>query len=146
MSQLEWGSDLRGIPLPVADAMDIANAITLDQIYVSLDVETPDLEGGTARKSRDGETPLSALEAVTRNPRCVILGQPGSGKTSFVNQLADRLVAGRLGEPVDALPRFEGLLPVVMNLRDLAPRLPSFNGSTVTPAIRRQLLDAVWAQ
>jgi len=132
--------------VPLADAMDIANAITLDQIYVSLDVETPDLEGGTARKSRDGEKPLSALEAVTRNPRCVILGQPGSGKTSFVNQLADRLVAGRLGEPVDALPRFEGLLPVVMNLRDLAPHLPNFNGSTVTPAIRRQLLDAVWAQ
>lgn len=42
--------------------------------------------------------PLLALEALRARPQMVLLGDPGSGKTTLVNHLAYVLAGGRLGE------------------------------------------------
>ena len=85
------------------------------------------------------ERPLSALEAAGQQRRLVLLGDPGSGKSTFVSQLTARLAAVQLGyrQPLDV---FEPeLVPVFCALRELAPRLRELDlvgkGETDTQAV-----------
>ncbi len=66
--------------------------------------------------------PLTALEALVENPYLVLLGDPGSGKSTFVNHLAVTLACRRLGDDADPLdtpsgPLSEPWLPVRIVLR-----------------------------
>ncbi len=67
--------------------------------------------------------PLTALEVATQTKHLVLLGDPGSGKSTFVRQLAARTAAAYLaGEP--PFPDWQaGLIPVLITLRKLAPEL-----------------------
>ena len=96
--------------------------VTLDHVYIDLDTTTP-----VKRKEKDGrgeeEIPLGALEAAAGERHVVLLGDPGSGKSTFVRHLLARQAAAELGEG-KPLPGFDaGLLPILVTLRDLAPRL-----------------------
>ena len=84
----------------------------------------------------DGEeqdAPPTAVEAVARFRRLVILGRPGSGKTTLVRHLSTQLALRRLGSsqgvvdlpgwPVDEEP-----IPVYIVLRELVARLPEDAG------------------
>ena len=136
--------------MPLVDADENTQNLTLDQLYITLDTQTrvPAAEGqekASAARAERKERPLSALEAVAHNRRLVLLGDPGSGKTTFVYQLAGQLAALRLKENVEPMPGIPpSLLPVVMTLRDLASRLAGlgFDGSQAQQ--RQALLDAVW--
>lgn len=77
----------------------------------------------------EGSEALSALEVTVGNRRLVITGDPGSGKSTFVNHLALCLATAQLGpEPESTLfqhlpgwPEAEAdLLPVIVVLRDFA--------------------------
>jgi hypothetical protein len=128
--------------------------LPLGAVYTALATRTPrraeaELEPGTgqdalrrAMAQRD-EPPLSALEQLDRHDRLVLLGDPGSGKTTFVDFVA-LCMAGeilRTGSGVDLalltspLPEDDGsdagerqpwshgaLLPVRVVLRDFAAR------------------------
>lgn len=114
--------------------------ITLSDVYTNLEVtatvKNEEEERGKKRKPREpdervliaerGETRrLTALEAVSDSnaSRLVLLGDPGSGKSTFVNYLAYCLALNRL-EPdrkwLERLPEWTmgELLPVRVILRD----------------------------
>ena len=117
-------------------------AITLDEIYTDLDVtEMVAVDEKTRRSKRDrlmpdlptalgerGETRrMTALEAISdeRYPCVVLLGYPGSGKSTFVNYVSFCLATEQLtsGSP-DGLARLQGWTqgarwPVRIVLRDL---------------------------
>ena len=124
----QWCNSL---PLVTLGAADEEETIGLDRLYVALDTQTPlkaEEESshlrampGSSRRP-DEQQRLSALEAATQTPRLALLGEPGSGKSSFVRQLAAWLAAAGLGqrERPDGWPP---LIPMILALRQLAPQL-----------------------
>ena len=148
--------------LPLGDSDDDAQGVTLESVYIALDTRTQleltDDEKAAYKQQNpnDSNVPdtrtLSALEAMGIYNKVVLLGDPGSGKSSFVNQLAARLALARLCEkekkPFDALPyglRSEWL-PVVMTLRDLAPRLADIPSNLNVVKEHEALVAAIWDQ
>ncbi len=109
--------------------------ITLDQVYIELDTTTrmplTDEEkqalkerGPSLRTERGDDTrPLTALEAVAQAPRLALLGEPGAGKSTFARMVLARLAAAHLDgvEPPPGVTK--ELLPILVTLRDLVPRL-----------------------
>lgn|GEM_PF-5752704 len=94
---------------------------------------------------------LTVLEAAAQNDMLVILGDPGSGKSSFVNQLMFAL-ANHLLDPANALPEHwphGALLPVRILLRELAMTVQKAGGEALlqksTEACERELARLVHA-
>jgi formylglycine-generating enzyme required for sulfatase activity len=125
--------------------------LQLSAVYTALLTQRPELDeippAGRSREEMEGERRrLSALEVLNREPRLVLLGDPGSGKSTFVNFVALCLAGEALGDeganlalltaplPDEAAERRAGaeasapaqpwdhgpLLPVRIILRDLA--------------------------
>ena len=135
---------------PKMDAKVQQNPMRLLPVYVSLNTRTMVAEEGAeaegkgrkGRASQDvdieamlrrGEREaraLTALEAIEKEPRMVLLGDPGSGKSTFVKHLALCLADGRLerlGAPNEGLiTRLSqawtrgALLPIYVTLREFA--------------------------
>ncbi|MFO1432820.1 MAG: SUMF1/EgtB/PvdO family nonheme iron enzyme [Candidatus Competibacteraceae bacterium] len=128
-------SEWRMLPLEAVDhsaADTAARRLTLEQVYISLDTTTMRPER-LQRKQQGGEREanLSAVEALlhAERQRLVLLGQPGSGKSTFGRYLCLTLAeaflypgAVRLAE---RLPGWTGpaLLPVFLSLRQFAASL-----------------------
>jgi formylglycine-generating enzyme required for sulfatase activity len=136
--------------------------LTLDQVYIDLNTTTrvPDKEGKHETDRRgapdalrpDEETrPLPALDAARQTPRLVLLGDPGAGKSSFVRMMLGWQAAALLGEAPDPAPGCAAdLIPILLVLRDLIPRLECFDPAalpsdrrdeTLAATVRAQLLD-----
>ena len=127
------------LPLGVFDPRFVRTAgkeaVALHEVYVDLDVVAPVREEGEdphawgLRLSRGDEgerTPL--LDALSRPEaaKVVLLGDPGSGKTTFVNYLTYWLAEEAAGEAAGgaAIPEaFRQCLPVRLVLRDVAAHL-----------------------
>ncbi|HQF64050.1 MAG TPA: SUMF1/EgtB/PvdO family nonheme iron enzyme [Anaerolineaceae bacterium] len=132
-------------------ASESKSNLNLAAVYTGLLTQTPEeheLREQQARPERpDREArKLSALEQLNRHNRLVLLGDPGSGKTTFVNFVALCLAGEALGNPesnlkllTTPLPQSEdaarrdekpapqpwdygALLPVRVILRDFAAR------------------------
>lgn len=107
-------SELPGIdPKAAGDEQD--GRLHLNHIYTALltyEMEAtgrkmempPGLEGREAR-------PVSAVAQLDRNHRLVLLGDPGSGKSTFVNFVALCLANERLGQPDAGLSLLTAPLP-----------------------------------
>ena len=137
------------LPLAAIDprAVERHRQRTMDllAVYVALDTRTPvavEEEKGKGKRRRPEESasperetrPLATLEAVARDRQMVLLGDPGSGKSTFANFLALCLAGARL-EQMGEVPAAPGdgwlahlapawthgpLLPLRVTLRDLA--------------------------
>ncbi len=131
---------LRGIDIGLADPKSGRKQMGLAQIYVELNTKTQ-VSKDKRRKSKSKELepereekesrPLPALEATVNNRKLVLLGDPGSGKSTFLAHLAFCLAASGLGDKkqhADFLPGWKRnentLLPVQVLLRDFARQAP----------------------
>jgi len=127
---------LRGVDVRSGDPTH-ATRPRLAQVYVDLDTTAPLLAVKRAGKKQpeDFETlsgrekpePLPALRAMTANRTAVLLGAPGSGKSTFINHLAFCLAMHHLEPENNWLTHLAGwpesetdLLPVLVTLRDFA--------------------------
>jgi hypothetical protein len=92
-------------------------AVDLDSVYVRLEV---------ARTVEREPRQLTALEALAQQPRLVLLGAPGSGKSTFVNFLARCLALATLEDQPRWLERLGAewshgpLVPIQITLRKFA--------------------------
>jgi formylglycine-generating enzyme required for sulfatase activity len=125
---------LRGVAKEATDAENSDKAIGLAQVYVALDTTTAVKLSEEEKKDRRGNEdtrPLTALEALQQQPKLVLLGDPGGGKSTFVSHLAYCLAAqvldpagrwhGRLGWPASS----KATLPLLLTLRDFAQFRPA---------------------
>lgn len=119
----EWDRlRLSGIDKQAADFASKRNAMTLAQVYVALDTQTPRPEELHLPESEIGEfgnqPPLSVMEALchSESGRIVLLGQPGSGKSTFARHICHEL-ANALLDPQ----------------RDLPTQLPGWRGAALLP-------------
>ena len=130
--------------------------ITLDKVYIELNTtENRELIEETSEREKkenmlgrsEKEKPVTALEAVAEHKKLSLLGDPGAGKSTFVKNLlawqAGALL-GKLPPPVGIEP---SLIPVLIILRDLAPRLAKLEVDSL-PANQRdeKLAQTVWEQ
>ena len=132
----------------------ITDEVTLENVYIALDVRKPvsnsPLGGAVGRKGQGLEpedTVAPALAAAAEINRLVLLGNPGSGKSTFVRQLAARLAAAHLGLGPPPMGFEPSLVPVFTVLRDLKPHLEtlSFIGRAEEDQ-ERDLADMLWRQ
>ncbi|NJP07746.1 MAG: SUMF1/EgtB/PvdO family nonheme iron enzyme [Chloroflexaceae bacterium] len=122
---------LRLSDIDKTDAEDRHKTMRLDSVYIALDTTT---QRPAPDKGQRETRPLMAIETLMPDPeqgqapaRTMLLGDPGSGKSTFVNHLTYRLAVARLNRQnavqlQKAMPGWElgPLLPVRVILRDLA--------------------------
>ena len=121
------------LPLTALDAdPGKESTVTLKDVYISLNTTAVKEESTdeSTKKAEDAlfiqriDEPLTAKEAIERAPHVVLLGKPGSGKSTFVNQVIvsyiDTLLEEQEATQADPTPE---LMPVKIVLRDLAQRL-----------------------
>jgi len=133
---------LRSLDVQAGDATALAEHPRLAQVYIHLDTTAHLMEEREGKRRRPAPTELAealgrgevgegrrlgALEAAVGNRRLVLLGAPGSGKSTFVRHLALCLTLAQLepsGNWLAHLPGWPadeaGALPVVATLRDFA--------------------------
>ncbi len=135
---------LRGVDIGASDPTSGQQRLELAQVYVNLDTKTrksvldrqEEEEKGKREQLVSLDTmkarPLRVLEATIKNPRLVIIGDPGSGKSTFFNFLALCLAAHQIEPQAQWLARLSNwpkheadLVPVMVVLRDFARWLPS---------------------
>ena len=122
----------------------LAQQVRLSQVYIDLNTTTlvparPADKDQRQPRSPD-ERPLPALEAVAQHDFLALVGDPGSGKSTFVRQLTAWLALAHLAGWV------EGYWPFLLNLRDLAPALADINANALAAeAADRKRIAAVEA-
>jgi formylglycine-generating enzyme required for sulfatase activity len=131
-------NECRHLPLGIVDPKFTQPAsegeVALHQVYVNLDVVAPvraadeDKRAWGLRLARgEGEGRTSLLEALAEPEaaRVVLLGDPGSGKTTFINYLTYHLAAAVANDKAADLPdALKSLWPVRLILREVASYLP----------------------
>ncbi len=130
---------LQGISKDATDATRGTQPLRLDQVYVNLDttarVPVSEKTRMCGKASSMGEPEeskvLGGLKAIASNQRCVVLGDPGSGKSTFLNHLGLCLALNTLdskGKWLARLPEWPQktakLIPIPVTLRDFAQSLP----------------------
>ncbi|MBX3085165.1 MAG: DUF4062 domain-containing protein, partial [Anaerolineae bacterium] len=123
------------------NASDDDRTIAINQVYTPLDTQrqvwrrSDDkilFEQPVAQKNDDNydsSAALTVMEAANINRRLVLLGDPGSGKSTFLNFLALCLTGTQVFVGGDWLAQTQGwthgaLVPIMIALRDFAQELP----------------------
>jgi len=132
-------AECRRLPLGVVDPQFAqpgkGGEVGLDAVYVDLDVAAParekseDLHGWGLRLARgEGSERIALLEALSQPAavKAVLVGDAGSGKTTFVNYLTALLAEHAAGGARPELPEaLLGRWPVRLLLREAATCIPA---------------------
>lgn len=118
MANMTSSLSMRGIDLRASDP-HTQRAIGLANVYIDLDTTTQIMKKGVKGKKKKA-TPLSALDAVIQNQSLIIKGDPGSGKSTFVNYLTYCLSTQTTNKLDKWNTEEADLLPIVVILRDFA--------------------------
>ncbi|MGB8645787.1 MAG: SUMF1/EgtB/PvdO family nonheme iron enzyme [Anaerolineae bacterium] len=86
-------------------ASDNKTRLNLAAVYTDLSTETPLPQGHDPYKGKKDVPKVTALGALNRHPRLVLLGEPGSGKSTFVNFVCMCFAGEALGRPEANLGR-----------------------------------------
>ena len=100
--------------------------LDLTHVYIDLNTKTTknkDRQKTEAIDSDEKQKPIPVLEAVGSNRKAVILGDPGSGKSTFVNYLATRFALEGDEKKDDWISNESDLLPISVTLRDFARQI-----------------------
>lgn len=139
------------LPLAALGGDETDEEITLDKIYIDLDttMQREVLEEATEKEKKGGisgiisrgEFSISTMEVAINNKQLVLLGDAGAGKSTFVKKLLALQAAVLLGETKEALTGFDAdLIPVLIVLRDLSPKLANLNLGNVSAENQKQIL------
>ncbi|MCB0083322.1 MAG: NACHT domain-containing protein, partial [Caldilineaceae bacterium] len=126
----------------------------LQDVYIELhtteQIELPaaekeDVKEQGQRIDDDAKRPLKAREAAERHPYLLLLGDPGSGKSTFVRQLTVRCADGLLHGQARPLPIFVVLHELIEAL-DALEDSPNFLGARPRDRRKRllELFQAEW--
>jgi formylglycine-generating enzyme required for sulfatase activity len=128
---------MRGVDVGVSDPAANQQPLSLAHVYIHLDTKTPvKLKAEDKRRKRGDDDqsflreeqesrPLSALEAASEQRQMVLLGDPGSGKSTFAAHLVHCLAAHGLQPETGWLEQVPGwpqpdATPILVVLRDFA--------------------------
>ncbi len=139
------------LPLAALGGDDADEDITLDKIYIDLDTtqikemseEASEKEKKTGVSGRvTRATPVSVMEVAIGTKQLVLLGDAGAGKSTFVKKLLALQAAVLLGERKEPLAGFApDLIPVLIVLRDLSPKLAELNLGSLSAEDQKQALS-----
>jgi formylglycine-generating enzyme required for sulfatase activity len=116
---------LRGLATAAADAQSRDEPPGLAEIYITLETIAPRTEKRPeAHVDREEVQRIPVLRAFASQSRIALIGDPGSGKSTFVNHLIYCLSQGQIERdfvwPDEVPEEFRGLLPVLVTLREMA--------------------------
>ena len=131
--------------------------VTLDKVYIKLNTtKTRKISGEDSDQGKYGgflggllrseqDEPVTALESVSEHQRLALLGDPGAGKSTFVKKLLAWQASACLGKAIPPEGFASNLIPILIILRDLAPRLAVLDIDHL-PAQKRddQLVKTIW--
>jgi formylglycine-generating enzyme required for sulfatase activity/energy-coupling factor transporter ATP-binding protein EcfA2 len=153
---------LRGLDIGASDPTGAPQRFDLTQVYVDVLTTTQVPVQRSAKRGRRPETDLedqrdtrllSVLEAVGQHRWAVVLGDPGSGKSTFLTHLALCLAAHEVEQKNNWLARLPGwpgdevkLLPILVTLREFARWLPSQHRSAEPQHVWNFLVERLNAQ
>ncbi len=110
------------------------DTLRLADVYTDLDVISTPNDGTEDHRQfgrrlalghGEGRAPLMEVVCEVKNKRLALLGDAGSGKTSFVNYLTYRLAQSILTSESEKLPKaIQGYLPLRIVLRKAARHIP----------------------
>lgn len=144
--------ECRQLPLGVVDprfvSLGTENQVDLTDVYTDLDVipvagqETIDTSRRRERETKkDGRVPLRNV--LEQSQSCVLLGEVGSGKTTFVSYLTYRLADSFVNSTpmIDVPAIFRGRLPIRVVLRKTIPHIDVNEGKGDAEIIWNTLRD-----
>lgn len=115
--------------------------ITLNDVYIELDTTA---QSNQSDGDQSKSTVLSVLDAAVNTKRMVLLGDPGSGKSTFLKSFVARLASAILSEDVPIKDIPVELIPVLITLRDLVTQIGQLNLDIMSSEKQQEaLLSAV---
>lgn len=142
----------------LSEETTIDDELTLDAVYIDLDTTATIIVDEKGKRITDPKAiknleekkthPLKVRDAATEHKKLVLLGDPGAGKSTFVRELCALLARANLTGKAHPKGYTKGLLPIFIQLRDLAPKIAALKNIGELPGDRRKdaLIGTIYQQ